>query len=191
MKRCSTDLKIDTLKNFVYSQNLSMCFITIGPSANPPVQTKFSNNGKVLIPKTLIDELLAYAESPRRLKRVQSSDMQQILFLTSRGNKYLEDNSKSINVGIHRLKQLALEKGRFEYKHFYFHRTRATFATVLMQYCLDHMSTSAAIQLVQSCCLHKNAQTTLKYVRFIENQQRLSKVSDDYTRLFLGMENVE
>lgn len=53
------------------------------------------------------------------------------------------------------------------------------------------MSTSAAIQFVQSCCLHKDAQTTLKYVRFIENQEKLSKISDEYTTLFLGMENVK
>lgn len=143
------------------------------------------------MPKTLIDELLAYAESPRRLKRIHSAEMNQILFLTNRGNKYLDDKGKSINVAIHRLKKLALEKGRFEFNDFYFHRTRATFATVLMQYSLNHMSTSAAIQFVQSCCLHKDAQTTLKYVRFIENQEKLSKISDEYTTLFLGMENVK
>lgn len=186
-----TDLKVDTIKNFVYSQNLSVGFLNIGPEANPPVQTKFSKTGRIIMPKTLIDELLSYAESPRRLKRIHSAEMNQILFLTNRGNKYLDDKGKSINVAIHRLKKLALEKGRFEFNDFYFHRTRATFATVLMQYCLNHMSTSAAIQFVQSCCLHKDAQTTLKYVRFIENQEKLSKISDEYTTLFLGMENVK
>ena len=186
-----TDLIVDTIKNFVYSQNPSIGFLNIGPEANPPVQTKFSKTGRIIMPKTLIDELLAYAESPRRLKRIHSAEMNQILFLTNRGNKYLDDKGKSINVAIHRLKKLALEKGRFEFNDFYFHRTRATFATVLMQYSLNHMSTSAAIQFVQSCCLHKDAQTTLKYVRFIENQEKLSKISDEYTTLFLGMENVK
>ena len=109
------------------------------------------------------------------------------LFLTIRGNKYLDDEGKSINVAIHRLRKSALEMGVYEFKDFYFHRTRATFATVLTQYCLEKMDVTSAVQLVRDCCLHKDEKTTLKYVKFIEQNKQLAKISNEYTKAFLGL----
>lgn len=182
-----TDLKVATIKNFVYLEDISMATIRVGLDATPPVNTKFGKSGNIIIPSDLINELLDYAHGVRRLKRIKISENSEHLFLTIQGNKYLDDNGKSINVAIHRLRQSALENGVFEFKDLYFHRTRATFATVLMQYCLEKMDVTSAVQLVRDCCLHKDEKTTLKYVKFIEQHKQFAKLSNEYTKLFLGL----
>lgn len=187
-----TDLKVETLeKNFTYLQDLSMGKIKIGSQAEPPVQTKFSTTGYAIIPTELKDELLEYANSIRRLKRIKDSKNANLLFITCKGNKYLEENSQSINVAIYRLRKTALAQGHYEFKDFHFHRTRATFATLLMQYCLNIMDVSSAVSLVKECCMHRDEQTTLKYVKFIHTHEKLAKLSNEYTKMFLGLENEE
>lgn len=184
-----TDLKVQTIENFAYLQNMSMGTIRIGTQANPQVRTKFSKTGNIIIPTELRDELLEYAYSVKRLKRISNSEYSDHLFLTARGNKYLDDNNQSINVAIHRLRKRALTEGIYEFKGFHFHRTRATFATVLMQYCLNKMDVSSAISLVKDCCMHKDEQTTLKYVKFIHTHEKLSNLSNEYTKMFLGLKH--
>lgn len=185
-----TDLKVETLeKNFTYLKDLSMGKIKIGSQAVPPVQTKFSTTGYAIIPTELKDELLEYGNSIRRLKRIQDSKNADLLFLTSKGNKYLEENSQSINVAIYRLRKTALAQGHYEFKDFHFHRTRATFATLLMQYCLNIMDVSSAVSLVKECCMHRDEQTTLKYVKFIHTHEKLANLSNEYTKMFLGLED--
>ena len=182
-----TDLKLATIENYSYLDDMSMATIRIGLDAIPPVQTKFSKSGNIIIPTELVNELLEYAYDVRRLKRIKKVENSVNLFLTSRGNKYLGNEGKSINVAIHRLRKSALENGVYEFKDFYFHRTRATFATVLMQYCLEKMDVTSAVQLVRDCCIHKDEKTTLKYVKFIEQNKQLAKISNEYTKAFLGL----
>ncbi|ATQ82893.1 site-specific integrase [Moraxella osloensis] len=184
-----TDLKVETLdeKNFVYLQDMSMGMITIGNQAHPPVQTKFSKTGNVIIPTDLKDELLEYARSVRRLKRTFNSEFPDHLFLTARGNKYLDNNSQSVNVAIHRLRKQGLKEGVYAFKDFYFHRTRATFATILMRYCLNKMDVASAVSFVKDCCMHSDEKTTMKYVKFIEQNKQLAKISNEYTKAFLGL----
>ena len=184
-----TDLKVQTIENFNYLKNMCMGTIKIGTHANPPVQTKFSKTGNVILPTELKDELLDYAYSTRRLKRTFKSEYSEHLFLTAKGNKYLNDNTQSINVAIHRLRKQALAKEVYEFKDFYFHRTRATFATVLMQYCLKTMDVSSAVEFVKECCMHKDEKTTLKYAKFIHHHEKLANLSNDYTKMFLGLEH--
>lgn len=181
------DLKVQTIENFIYLKNTSMATIAIGLNANPPVQTKYSKSGSIIIPTELVNELLEYAYDVRRLKRIKKIENNDILFLTTNGNKYLDDSGKAINVAMYRLRKYALEKGVHEFKDFYFHRTRATFATVLMQYCLKNMDVVSAVQLVRDCCLHKDEKTTLEYVQFIKQHEKLANLSNEYTELFLGL----
>lgn len=183
-----TDLKVQTIENFVYLKDMSMGTIKIGSHANPPVQTKFSKTGNIIIPTELKDELLDYANSVKRLKRTFNSEYPDHLFLTARGNRYLDDNSQSINVAIHRLRKQALTDRFYDFKDFYFHRTRATFATVLMQYCLSKMDVTSAVSLVKDCCMHKDEKTTLKYVKFIHTHEKLASLSNAYTEMFLGLQ---
>lgn len=186
-----TDLKVQTIENFTYLQNMSLGTIRVGSQANPPVRTKFSKTGNIIIPTDLRDELLEYAYDVKRLKRIRNNENSDLLFLTNQGNKYLNDNSQSINVAIHRLRKKALSQKHYEFKDFYFHRTRATFATVLMQYCLSKMDVSSAVSVVKECCMHKDEKTTLKYVKFIHTHEKFANLSNEYTNIFFGLASEE
>lgn len=122
-----TDLKVATIENYSYLEDMSMATIRIGLDATPPVHTKFSKGGNIIIPTELVNELLGYAYDVRRLKKNKKVENSENLFLTIRGNKYLDDEGKSINVAIHRLRNLLWKWEFMRLKDFYFHRTRATF----------------------------------------------------------------
>ena len=58
-----------------------------------------------------------------------------------------------------------------------------------MEYCLTKMSPMNAMQLVKDACMHKDEQVTFKYIKFLENSKNLEKISNQYTNIFLGIEN--
>lgn len=162
--------------------------ISIGPLAHPPVDTKFDVSGSVPITNELLELLLDHASSVRRLKRqaLSSQKDQDLLFLTRFGNNYKGDSS-SINVEISRLRKLGLKSGITAFKGFYFHRTRATYATELMRVALNVMSISDAVEFVKGSCLHKDVSTTMKYVKFIETSKTMKEASDAFTEAFMGL----
>nr|WP_257222343.1 site-specific integrase [Acinetobacter sp. YH12120] len=184
-----TDLKVSTLQNATIIPNVGLKMLSVGPGARPPVATKFDVSGSVPIPTELVDTLLDYAMSTRRLKRqaLASHKDQDILFLTRYGNTYSGDNSRAVNVEISRFRTLGKDLGINVLRGFHFHRTRATYATELMKLALKLMSVSESIQFVREACLHKDEMTTMKYVRFIENNRVMKEVSDAFTLAFMGL----
>lgn len=186
-----SDLKVETLEKSILFKNETMSRIQVGPNASPPVSTKYSKDGSILIPTELVHELLDYCYSIRRLKRVANSldENAELVFLTKGGNRYLSLNNKAINVAMHRLRTIGLRLGYDVFKSFHFHQTRSTFATVLMEYCLKKMSPADAIQLVKDACMHKDELVTFKYIKFLENSKNLEKISNQYTNIFLGIES--
>lgn len=184
-----TDLKVSTLQNAITVPEIGIKTISVGPSALPPVETKFDASGSVPIPNELLEALLDYASSIRRLKRQALSPEadQDLLFLTRFGNNYKGDSSSAINVEMSRLRKLGLKSGVKAFRGFYFHRTRATYATELMRVALDAMSVSEAIEFVKESCLHKDESTTMKYVKFIETSKTMKEVSDAFTEAFMGL----
>lgn len=130
------DLKVATLENSILLKNKSMSTIHVGPNSSPPVSTKYSKDGAILIPTDLVHELIEYCYSTRRLKRVGNAvdENSDLIFLTRNGGNYLNLNNKSINVSMHRLRVSGLNLGYDVFKSFHFHQTRSTFATVLMEY---------------------------------------------------------
>ena len=183
-----TDLKVSTFQNAITLPEVGIKTISIGPLAHPPVDTKFDVSGSVPIPNELLELLLDYASSVRRLKRqaLSSQKDQDLLFLTRFGNNY-KGNSSSINVEISRLRKLGLKSGITAFKGFYFHRTRATYATELMRVALNVMSISDAVEFVKGSCLHKDVSTTMKYVKFIETSKTMREASDAFTEAFMGL----
>ena len=109
--------------------------------------------------------------------------------MTRNGGNYLNLDNKSINVAMHRLRVSGLKLGYDVFKFFHFHQTRSTFATVLMEYCLKKMSATNAIQLVKDACMHKDEAVTFRYIKFLEKSKNLEKISNEYTNVFLGIEN--
>lgn len=184
-----TDLKVSTLQNAITVPEIGIKTISVGPSARPPVETKFDASGSVPIPNELLEALLDYASSIRRLKRQALSPEadQDLLFLTRFGNNYKGDSSSAINVEMSRLRKLGLKSGVKAFRGFYFHRTRATYATELMRVALDAMSVSEAIEFVKESCLHKDESTTMKYVKFIETSKTMKEASDAFTEAFMGL----
>lgn len=183
-----TDLKVSTLQNAITVPEVGIKTISVGPSARPPIETKFDVNGSVPVPNELLETLLDYASSIRRLKRqaLSSKADQDLLFLTRFGNNYKGDSS-AINVEMSRLRKLGLKSGVTVFRGFYFHRTRATYATELMRVALDAMSVSNAIEFVKESCLHKDVSTTMKYVKFIETSKTMREASDAFTEAFMGL----
>lgn len=184
-----TDLKVATLQNAVTIPEVGIKTISVGPSAYPPVDTKFDVSGSVPIPNELLEMLLDYASSIRRLKRqsLSSESDRDLLFLSRFGNNYKADSSSAINVEMSRLRKLGLKSGITAFKGFYFHRTRATFATELMRVALNVMSVSDAVEFVKGACLHKDISTTMKYVKFIETSKTMKDASDAFTKAFMGL----
>ena len=184
-----TDLKVSTLQNATLIPNVGLKTLSVGPGARPPVATKFDVTGSVPIPKELVDTLLDYAMSTRRLKRqaLASHKDQDILFLTRYGNTYSGDNSRAVNVEMSRFRSIGKDSGVKVLRGFHFHRTRATYATELMKLALKFMPVSESIQFVREACLHKDEITTMKYIKFIENNKAMKEVSDAFTQAFMGL----
>lgn len=184
-----TDLKIQTLHNATLVPEVGWKRLAVGPGARPPVSTKFSVSGSVPIPEELLETLIAYSMSTRRLKRQMLAipEDQDLLFLTRYGNSYSGDESRAINVEMSRLRSAGKKIGLQVMRGFHFHRTRATFATELMRVALNFMLVGDAIQFVREACLHKDESTTMKYIKFIETNKAMSEAADAFTEAFMGL----
>lgn len=163
--------------------------ISVGPAAKPPVDTKGGVSGMVPIPNELLTDLKAYVATTRRLKRQMQAapENRDLVFLTRFGNPYSDPESRAVNVEMSRLRTAAVRKGIEVYRDFHFHRTRATFATLLMRAALKHLEVGDAVSFVREACLHKNEATTLKYVKFIETSKAMAQAADEFTRDFMGL----
>lgn len=187
-----SDLKLDSLENASSIPNVGWKQLSVGPGARPPVATKFSVTGSVLIPEELLNILIDYSISTRRLKReaLATSDNKNLLFLTRQGNSYSGDASRAVNVEMSRLRSKGKKEGLKVFIGFNFHRTRVTFATELMKVALKFMPASEAIQFVKEACLHKDESTTMKYIKFIESKKAMAEAADAFTELFMGLTRV-
>lgn len=165
--------------------------LSVGPSASPPVSTKFDVQGEILIPQPLLKALKDYAYSVRRLEReakAAPADKNRV-FLTRFGNSYAQrgsDASPAINREMSSLRKIALRSGLRFMRDFHFHVTRATYGTWLTQTALGVLDPVAAISLVRDAMLHKDETTTLKYIRFIERNKAKIAAANAFTTAFLG-----
>lgn len=142
-----TDLKVQTLHNATIVPDVGWRRLAVGSGAKPPVATKFGVSGSIIIPDELLQALIDYSMCTRRLKRqaVAQQENRDLLFLTRYGNSYGGDNNRAINVEMSRLRTIAKKTGLRVMHGFYFHRTRATFATELMRLALRFMPVGDAI----------------------------------------------
>ena len=90
-----------------------------------------------------------------------------------------------------RLRARALDADIHVFHDFHFHRSRATFATLLMRAALRVLPVGQAIDLVRESCLHTNAETTMGYVKFIERSTTMMDSADAFTEAFLGLSKRE
>jgi integrase len=187
------DLKVQTILHAVPDPSASGLYrLALGPSASPPVATKFGVTGQVLIPEALLSALRDYAYSVTRLKResIAEAHNRGLLFLTRFGNPYAQrgtDKSVAFNVEMNRLRRAASREGIGALRSFRFHQTRATFATQLARIAISTLGGLNAVSVVQDALLHRHEATALKYIKFVEKEPLKERLSDEFTRSFLGL----
>lgn len=183
------DLKLGTIANASVDPLIGWHRIAVGPGATPSVATKYGNAGLIPIPAFLLEKLNEYATSTRRLKRqaLAAPSERDLLFLTRFGKSYVNLGSRAVNVEISRLRAKARKRGVKVMEGFHFHRTRATFATMLMRICLKFLPVADAVMLVREACLHRDEATTLKYVKFLESNEVMAKAADAFSNVFMSI----
>jgi integrase len=190
------DLKVQTILNAVPDPSAPGLYrLALGPSVSPPVSTKFGVTGQAHIPEALLAELRDHAYSVERLRResLAESRNRDLLFLTRFGNPYAQrgtDKSVAFNVEMNRLRRKAHREGVAAFRSFRFHQTRATFATQLARIAISTVGALSAVAIVQDALLHRHEATALKYIRFVEKEPFKEKLSDEFTRSFLGLVKV-
>jgi integrase len=180
------DLKVATLQHATTDPATGWRRMDIGPAANPPVATKLGVSGKVPIWDELRAQALEYANSTRHLKRQAKAAPAHrgLLFLNKNGKPYTQG---AVTTEMCRLRKNALDAGLSVFRDFYFHRSRATFATLLMRVALRVLPVADAIDLVREACLHADEKTTFGYVKFVERTAAMKAHADAFTEAFLGL----
>lgn len=186
------DLKIDTIRNATPEPlNPNMYRIAVGPGARPSVKTKFGVTGSPWITAEHRDLLLRYIVSPRRQVRVKkaTADSKNLVFLTKNGNPYVSgdsERSSAINVEVHTMRRKAAAQRLKVFQGFYFHRSRATFATQLTSILLPIAGVAPTLGVVMEAMLHKDEMTTLKYIKFVQRSPMKEAMANEFTKAFMG-----
>lgn len=183
-----TTLKIDALEKAYPDQRLSNVMrVKVGPGTG--VNTKHDVSGEVYFPKSLVNELMDYFNSAEAILRRSkaSTAMQKNVFLTTRGNRY---TTQTFGTLIHRLKEELISAGNTEFGRYRFHQLRATFGTMLMRTLLNTTGTTSAnaLEFVKNAMLHRDANTTWRYIDFIEKEPIEEQFLDALWSLFTGSE---
>lgn len=189
-----TDLKKGSLDNAVADPAIpGLINIAVGPGHKPHVATKFNVQGHILVPDWLFHDLCAYVTDPRRLRREAKApqEYKDLIFLTRFGRRYAENESVSgtaVARAMVDLRRAATAAGLQFMKDFHFHMTRATFGTwltsTLLEMGYDH---KAVLTFVSDAMLHKGIETTLRYIKFVQQTPIKIKVANEFTEAFLGL----
>lgn len=189
-----TDLKRGTLDNAVADPEApGVVYLAIGPGHRPFVATKFNVQGRIMVPEWLFDALLTYSTDANRLRReaLATPENKDLIFLTRFGHRYADRESSSgtaIGRAMVDLRRKATDAGMKFAKHFHFHMTRATFGTWLTSILLERgYNAKAVLTFVCDAMLHKDIETTLKYIKFIEQTPIKIEVANEFTQAFLGL----
>lgn len=189
-------LRISTILDAVEDPGARGIFrLSVGPGANPPVPTKFSVDGQILIPEQLLNAVKAYIYSVQRLCREAKADQENkdLVFLTRFGHPYSErgsGKSPAINRLMADLRRKAVKDGLKFMVHFNFHQTRATFGTWLTTIALTIGDPITAVAFVRDAMLHKDEATTFKYIKFIKQSKVKAEVANAFTKAFSGIKNL-
>lgn len=189
-----TDLKKGSLNNAVADTvTPGLIYVAVGPGHKPHVATKFDVRGRIMLPAWLFQALDEYVTSTARLKReaIAPPENKDLIFLTRFGGRYADRESGSgtaIGRAMVDLRRKAVNAGMTFAKHFHFHMTRATFGTWLTATLLDRgFAAKAVLTFVSDAMLHKDIETTLRYIKFVEQNPIKIEVANEFTQAFLGL----
>lgn len=188
-----TDLKRGTLDKAVTDPAIpGLVYLAVGPGHRPHVATKFDVQGRIMLPVWLFDALREHANSTTRLKReaLAPPEGKDLLFLTRFGHRYADRESNAgtaVGRAMVDLRVKAAAAGMKFAENFHFHMTRATFGTWLTSLLLERgYNVKAVLTFVSDAMLHKDIETTLKYIKFVEQTPIKIEVANEFTRAFLG-----
>ena len=188
------DLKKSSLDNAVSDPVApGLVYIAVGPGHKPHVATKFNVQGRILVPEWLFHDLCAYVAGSRRLIREAKAphENKDLIFLTRFGRRYAESDSVSgtaVGRAMVDLRRAATLAGLKFMKNFYFHMTRATFGTWLTTTLLENGNDhKAVLTFVSDAMLHKDIETTMRYIKFVEQTPIKIKVANEFAEAFLGL----
>lgn len=189
-----TDLKKQTLDHAVSDLEApGLMFLAVGPGHKPHVATKFDVPGQIMVPDWLFQKLCSYVTDPRRLKReaIAPAEHRDLVFLTRFGGRYADRESTAgtaIGRAMVDLRRAAVAAGLKFMRDFHFHMTRATFGTWLTSALLEKgYDTKAVLTFVSDAMLHKDIETTLRYIKFIEQSKIKIEVANEFTEAYLGV----
>ncbi len=187
------DLKLNSINWAVMDHSEpSIYWLHVGPNVDgAPVTTKYGVSGAVMIGADLLQDLKEYCLSTRRLLREGKAppENRSLLFITSMGNPYVRRegvDGSAVNSIVYDMKAKAVASG-LSFDDFHFHRARATFGVSIVQCGIDcGMPLSDVIVFARDCMLHKDVETTLLYVKFLQNSKIKAKYANEYTKAILG-----
>jgi integrase len=182
-----TTLRVSNVENATPDPQMpGFYLVPVGPGTG--VDTKFGVSGDLLVPDIVMDELREYAYSMGRLRRqaLALEENRSLLFLTTRGNRYLP---QSFNRLMTDLRRRAMQKRLRFMGNFKFHQTRCTYGTWLMELALRVTTEAGAIAFVRDAMLHKDERVTLRYVRFHEQSGVKAAISNEFSSMFTGVVN--
>ncbi|MGF6658220.1 integrase [Paraburkholderia youngii] len=166
---------------------LGVFLLPVGPKTG--IATKFSVDGDLMVPREVLDDLIRYAFSTKRLLREAKArpEHKNLLFLTRRSRPYTVGTVDRL---VQELRRQAVAAGMRFMTNFKFHQSRATFGTWLMQLLLSNgVNTTDAIGFVRDAMLHKDEQTTLGYIKFLENTRAKQHVAAAFNMAFTGLQS--
>lgn len=188
-----TDLKKATLDYAAPDPEApGLIWLAVGPGSTPHVATKFDVQGQILVPDWLFNALSAYVTDPRRLKReaIAPKENRDLVFLTRFGRRYADQESTAgtaIGRAMVDLRRAAVAAGLKFMRDFHFHMTRATFGTWLTSTLLEKgYDVKSVLTFVSHAMLHKDIETTLRYIKFVEQTPIKIEVANEFTEAFLG-----
>lgn len=179
------DLTYSALRAHFPSRELEGCYsIEVGGKSG--ISSKGGVHYLPSIPAWLLEELLDYCKRPRRAirqKRAATED-RDLVFMGQRDGQRL--NGRSISPDMTHLRRIARAQG-MRLPNFHFHCTRATFGTGLVLTLLDAgVPTKAILPVLMAAMGHSRADTSMRYVQFIENKKHLAEIATEYGN-FLGL----
>lgn len=181
------DLKVQTLKLALPAETPEARYLSVGPGATPPVDTKFGITGRIIVPTAFLNELLEYATSERRMSRVSKASPEQkdLLFLNRFGRPYepvRADRSRSINKDMARLRNSANLRG-IDLSGFYFHCTRSTFATLVATVGLSRRDIPpiAVIGRIKELLLHRSETDSQRYIDYVHESNAQIAIEQEFS----------
>jgi integrase len=187
------DLKVQTLEHAIRDPAASGLYrLAIGPGVSPPVHTKFGVTGWAWIPQPLLEDLLEYASSTRRLLREAKAAPgdRRLLFLTRFGHAYGRrgsDRSPAVNVEMSSFRRAGVTIGLSVLANFHVHQTRCTFATELARLLIGAGGAVNAVAILKDALLHRDEATTFRYIRFLQKATAEDAAANAFATAFTGI----